>query len=239
MAGHQKITILDFGSQYTQLIARRIREQKVFCEIVPYNYSIEHARKKPIKGIVLSGGPNSVLSDDAYICDSGYFELGVPVLGICYGLQLIAKLFGGKLVKSESREYGRSLLTMTKKSQLFDGLKSEFTVWMSHGDSLASLPEGFEQIGHTKSVEFAAIQNVERKLYGLQFHPEVFHTDGGSEIIKNFLADICHINGDWDMTSFIDSQVESIRVEVGDSKLICAISGGVDSAVCAMLLSKI
>ncbi len=232
------VLILDFGSQYTQLIARRIREQKVFCEIVPFNYPIEKARSKPIKGIVLSGGPNSVLSDDAYVCDKSYFELGVPVLGICYGLQLIAKLFGGELSKSESREYGRSKLSRIGNSTLFGGQPDEFTVWMSHGDSITRLPDGFTRIGRTDTVDFAAIENPNMKLYGLQFHPEVFHTDGGDKIIANYLSNICGIDGDWTMESFVESQIESIRKQVGDEEVICGISGGVDSAVCALLLSK-
>lgn len=238
MTSQDMILILDFGSQYTQLIARRIREQRVFCEIVPFNYPIEDARTKPIRGIVLSGGPNSVLSDDAYICDQAYFDLGVPVLGICYGLQLIAELFGGELSKSESREYGRSKLSILGDSKLFDGQPDEFTVWMSHGDSLIRLPDGFSQIGMTDSVDFAAIENQDRGLYGLQFHPEVFHTDGGDRIIANFLSGICGIEGSWTMESFIESQINSIRQKVGDGEVICGISGGVDSAVCALLLSK-
>lgn len=238
MENHELVLILDFGSQYTQLIARRIREHNVFCEIVPYNYPLEQAGAKPVKGIVLSGGPLSVLAEDAYHCDSGYFELGVPVLGICYGLQLVAKLFGGKLVASKSREYGRSQLSVTADSALFKGIKDEFTVWMSHGDSLASLPDGFRQIGRTESDDFAAIENSESRIYGLQFHPEVFHTEGGSEIIANFLFEICRMRGDWTMESFVQSQISAIRDQVGNSKVICGISGGVDSAVCALLLSK-
>jgi GMP synthase (glutamine-hydrolysing) len=235
---HELVVILDFGSQYTQLIARRIREQNVFCEIVPFNHPIEEVRSRPVKGIVMSGGPMSVLAEDAYVCDPGYFKLGVPVLGICYGLQLMAKLFGGKLVRSESREYGRSRLAVTAGSLLLKGLPDEFTVWMSHGDSLSVLPDGFKRIGRTESVEFAAIESRESNAYGLQFHPEVFHTRGGKEILGNFLFEICKMRGDWTMQSFIESQVGSISERVGDSRLICAISGGVDSAVCALLLSR-
>jgi len=237
-AHHEMILILDFGSQYTQLIARRIREQRVFCEIVPYNFPISEARQKPVKGIVLSGGPNSVLADDAYICDHEYFEMGVPILGICYGLQLMTSLFGGRLSRSESREYGRSPFKTASDSILWEGLPESFTAWMSHGDSVAELPEGFSQIGFTESIEFAAIENKDRQMYGLQFHPEVFHTDGGHKVIANFLFSACGVHGDWTMESFIQSQVEAIRSQVGDEQIICGISGGVDSAVCALLLEK-
>jgi len=238
MSQSEIVLILDFGSQYTQLIARRIREHNVFCEIVPYNHPPSELEGKNIKGIVLSGGPNSVLADDAYFCDETYLKLGVPVLGICYGLQLMIKLFGGSLVHSESREYGRAKLRVTNNSKLFSNLDPEFVVWMSHGDSPASLPDGFHRIGNTDSVEFAAIENPDARMYGLQFHPEVYHTQNGTRIISNFLFEICGLKGDWTMESFIESQVETIRQRVGNSKVLCGISGGVDSAVCALLLSK-
>ncbi len=238
MAQSEIVLILDFGSQYTQLIARRVREHNVFCEIVPYNYPLNQLKGKNIRGIVLSGGPNSVLADDAYICNDGYLKLGVPVLGICYGLQLMVKIFGGELARSESREYGRAKLKITDDSNLFKNIGAEFVVWMSHGDSPKSLPEGFRRIGKTDSVECAAIESAEKRMYGLQFHPEVYHTQNGSQIISNFLFGICGLKGDWTMESFVESQVESIRGQVGDSRVICGISGGVDSAVCALLLSK-
>jgi len=238
MVDSELILILDFGSQYTQLIARRIREHNVYCEIVPFNHPASEFDGRDVKGIVLSGGPNSVLAKDAYICDDAYFRMGVPMLGVCYGLQLITKSYGGTLVKSDYREYGRSEFDVIAESPLFAGLASNFTVWMSHGDSVTSLPDGFSHIGKTNSVEYAAMENADHKIYGLQFHPEVFHTDGGSRIVENFLKDICGCAGEWTMESFVDSQVEQIRSMVGNRKILCAISGGVDSAVCALLLSK-
>ncbi|MBU1319392.1 MAG: glutamine-hydrolyzing GMP synthase [candidate division Zixibacteria bacterium] len=238
MEDQEMILILDFGSQYTQLIARRIREQNVFCEIVPYNFPVEQAQTKPVKGIVLSGGPLSVIAEDAYRCDEAYYDLGVPLLGICYGQGLIANRFGGKLVRAENREYGRSQLRKTADSPLWKGLPDEFTVWMSHGDSISELPNGFRQIGKTDSVAFAAFESNSGSMYGLQFHPEVFHTDGGSKIISNFLFEVCRTRGDWTMESFIQAEIEKIHAQVGDGEIICGISGGVDSAVCALLLSK-
>ena len=234
----EEILILDFGSQYTQLIARRIRELNVYCEIVPYNYPVEQARRKNLRGIVLSGGPASVLSEDAYICDRGYFDLNLPVLGICYGLQLIGKLMGGHLERARSREYGPAKLFSESKSALFKDVVSESRIWMSHGDSLEKLPPGFENIGRSNKIEHAAIADENRKIYGLQFHPEVYHTEMGKIILRNFLYEICGAVGDWTMETFIEDTITRIRSEVDGEKVLCAISGGVDSAVCALLLSR-
>jgi GMP synthase (glutamine-hydrolysing) len=234
----EEILILDFGSQYTQLIARKIRELRVYCEIVPFNFPLEEAKKKDLKGLVLSGGPASVLAEDAYLCDPGYLELGVPVLGICYGLQLMGKVLGGKLLRSQSREYGPATLVPSSESPLFDGMAEPSRVWMSHGDSLQELPPGFVNIGKTAQVEHSAIADENRKMYALQFHPEVYHTQRGQQILSNFLFKICKVSGDWNMESFIEESIERIRRQVGDRRVLCAVSGGVDSSVCALLLSR-
>ncbi|HDS01380.1 MAG TPA: glutamine-hydrolyzing GMP synthase, partial [candidate division Zixibacteria bacterium] len=234
----EEILILDFGSQYTQLIARKIRELHVYCEIVPFNFPIEEARSKNLKGLVLSGGPASVLADDAFFCDPAYFDMGLPILGICYGLQLIGITMGGELQRSRSREYGPAMLTPTETSLLFDDIEEPSRVWMSHGDSLDKLPPGFINIGRTSQVEHSAIANRDKKIYGLQFHPEVYHTQNGKQILSNFLFKICKAAGDWTMESFIEDSVKRIREMAGRSRVLCAVSGGVDSSVCALLLSK-
>ncbi len=236
---HQEtIIILDFGSQYTQLIARRIRENKVFCEIVPFNQSPESYKEKNLKGIVLSGGPSSVFDQDAPICTSEVFELGVPVLGICYGLQLIGKLFGGEVERSKEREYGKAIIHIDEKENLLSGVRDNTVIWMSHGDHLSRLPPQFEVLAHTENIPFAAIGNKQKKMFGLQFHPEVAHTEEGNRIIQNFLFQICQCEGNWTTESFIDSTVSSIKEQVKDGKMILGLSGGVDSSVCAILVNK-
>ncbi len=234
----EEILILDFGSQYTQLIARKVRELNVYCEIVPYNFPIEEARGKNLKGLILSGGPASVLAEDAYFCDPEYLKMGLPILGICYGLQVIGKELGGELQRSRSREYGPAMLTLTEKSLLFEGIEEPSRVWMSHGDHLDRLPPGFINIGKTSQVEHSAIANQDKKIYGLQFHPEVYHTQNGKQILSNFLFNICNASGDWTMESFIEESVARIRETAGNSRVLCAVSGGVDSSVCALLLSR-
>ena len=184
------ITILDFGSQYTQLIARRIREQKVFCNILPFNSEIDPDDKKNLKGIILSGGPSSVFDKDAPILDRRILELNVPVLGICYGLQSIAHILGGKVEKGKKREYGRATIDIQDSSDLFKGLDKKQNVWMSHGDFVVNLPQGYQALATTESIPYAAIKNTQKKIYGLQFHPEVVHTENGKKIIENFLFDI-------------------------------------------------
>ncbi len=238
MKQQETIIILDFGSQYTQLIARRIRENKVFCEIVPFNQNPESYKEKNLKGIVLSGGPSSVFDQDAPFCTSGVFELGVPVLGICYGLQLIGKLFGGEVERSQKREYGKAIIHIDRDEDIFSEIRTNTQVWMSHGDHLSTPPPGFEALAHTENIPFAAIGRKERKMFGLQFHPEVAHTEEGNRIIQNFLFRICGCEGSWTTESFIDTTVSRIKDQVKDGKVILGLSGGVDSSVCAILVNK-
>ena len=238
MRHEETIVVLDFGSQYTQLIARRIRENKVLCEILPFNQDPESYRRRNLKGIVLSGGPSSVFDQDAPICEKRVFQLGVPVLGICYGLQLIGRLFGGQLERSQRREYGKAIIQIDKENHLFSEVRGGTRVWMSHGDHLSTLPPQFEVLGHTENIPFAGIGNAEKRIYGLQFHPEVAHTEEGMRILRNFLFGICRCEGSWTPESFIDATVSSIRDQVKDGKVILGLSGGVDSSVCAALMNK-
>lgn len=232
------ILILDFGSQYTQLIARRIRELKVYCEIYPGNKKIDtFGSLENVKGVILSGGPCSVYEKDAPWPDEKVWDLGVPVLGICYGMQLIAEHFGGKVKKSSHREYGLAHLTLEKKEKLFAGVK-DTTVWMSHGDSLSKIPAGFKRIAYTKNSPFAAIADTARAVYGVQFHPEVKHTPQGKELIKNFVFGICSDKANWTMHNFVEEEIKRIRHQVGKGKVLCALSGGVDSSVAAVLIHK-
>ncbi len=234
----QTIIVLDFGSQYTQVIARRIREANVYSRVIPYNSSLTEIKKLKPLGIVLSGGPASVLSKGAPKPNKGIFNLGIPVLGICYGLQLMANMLGGKVEKSQRREYGRGKLNILKKSILFKDLPSELTVWNSHGDALNHIPNGFRPAAKTENSSFAAIEEPKKKFYGLQFHPEVEHTQKGSVIIKNFLFGICKCKADWDMDDFVHSSVGDIRTTVGEKQVILGLSGGVDSSVAAALIDK-
>ena len=231
------ILILDFGSQYTQLIARRVREQKVFCEIFRGD-TPPKLFPKNLKGIILSGGPSSVFDPGAPMVSSEIFDSKIPVLGVCYGLQLMAHLLGGKVVKSQNREYGKAILQVQKDSELFQDTPKTFQVWMNHGDSVVSLPPKFSMLGKTENLDFAAIENKEDKIYGVQFHPEVAHTENGKTILKNFLFKICKCQGDWTTENFISSSVSRIKEEVDNRKIICAVSGGVDSTVCATLVSQ-
>ena len=235
---HETILILDFGSQYTQLIARRVREANVYCEILPFNADLSAYKDYNIAGYILSGGPSSLKDEDAPRLDRSFFDGKVPVLGVCYGMQLIADLFGGRLVRSEHREYGRSKFEPTNDGALLKGVSSGCQVWMSHGDSIVELPEGFSVIGKTASLATAAIANEEAGLYGLQFHPEVHHTTEGRTILGNFLFEICRVKGDWTTASFIDETIENVRALVGDKDIILGLSGGVDSTVAAVLLGK-
>ena len=235
---HSKILILDFGSQYTQVIARRIRELQVYSEVVPFSLSAGKIKKLQPNGIILSGGPASVYDKGAPQIDKTIFSLGIPILGICYGLMQMAHHLGGKVVFTGRREYGAGMLHVTNGSQLFDGLSSQLDVWNSHGDEVTALPKGFLAAGRTESSDFAAVEDRQRKLYGLQFHPEVAHTPRGKEILQNFVYHICHCAMDWTMGSFIEEMCERVREQVGDEKVVLGLSGGVDSSVVAALLHK-
>lgn len=237
-AGNEIILILDFGSQYTQLIARRIREMQVYCEIHPCTIDYEKVSSQNIKGLVLSGGPSSVLDNNAPDFDRRFLDRKVPILGICYGMQLLAKVYDGKLTQSRSREYGRAVARFEGGSRLFAGVSSGTTVWMSHGDTIESMPTGFSATASTEDVEIAAMESPERNIYSLQFHPEVAHTDEGKKILRNFAFEICSCRGDWTMSSFIQRTVDEIRARVDDNRVILGISGGVDSAVAGLLLKE-
>ena len=233
------IVILDFGSQYSQLIARRIREIKIYSKILPFNISAEKLAAENPKGIILSGGPSSVLTNESPKCDPKIFEMGIPVLGICYGEQLMVKTLHGVVSQCDAREYGRTDLFIHSKSDLFHGIQGEkITAWMSHGDKVEKLPKGFNAIADTDHTEFAAIANDKEKLYGIQFHPEVVHTEHGINIIENFCRNICEVKDEWTMSSYVDIAVNEIRETVKDKTVILALSGGVDSSVAAALINK-
>jgi len=234
------IVILDFGSQYTRLIARKIRELGVYSEIIPFNTPFKKIIELNPKGIILSGGPSSVYSDTSPRLDEKVFSIRVPVLGICYGLQLIAQVFGGKVCSSKDREYGKTELQILDNSTLFKGFNPNhnIVVWMSHSDSVLEIPKGFKKIAETKNSPFAAIACESKKIYGVQFHPEVVHTERGKEVLKNFTREVCGLSKSWNVSSFIEREVKYIRDLVKDNKVICALSGGVDSSVVATLLGN-
>ncbi|TDM30575.1 glutamine-hydrolyzing GMP synthase [Macrococcoides caseolyticum] len=231
------ILVLDFGSQYNQLITRRIREMGVYSELHDHEISIEEIKKMNPKGIILSGGPNSVYEEGSFTVDPEIFNLGVPVMGICYGMQLMTKLLGGSVERANEREYGKAVIKAETHS-LFTKLPEDQTVWMSHSDKVINLPEGFNVIAHSPSCKYAAIENPERNLYGVQFHPEVRHSEYGNDLLRNFIREICKCTGEWTMENFIEIEIEKIREKVGDRKVICAMSGGVDSSVVAVLIHK-
>ncbi|NJD56547.1 MAG: glutamine-hydrolyzing GMP synthase [Nitrospirae bacterium] len=233
-----KILVLDFGSQYTQLIARRIREGKVYSEIFPFNASMEKIREFKPKGIVLSGGPSSVYDKGAPAPDMEVFKLGVPVLGICYGMQLMAHHLGGKVARSTKREYGNAELIVDNDKDFLWGISERSKVWMSHGDRIEKLPKGFSVVGHTANSPVAAMADAQKHFYALQFHPEVVHTDEGTRILHNFVYTICGCRPTWEMSSFIAWSTAAIRDMVGEKKVVCALSGGVDSSVVALLVHK-
>ena len=234
----QQILILDFGSQYTQNIARRVREAQVFCEIYPYTKSIEEIKTLSPNGIILSGGPTSVLEKDALLCDKKLFELGIPILGICYGMQLIAHMLSGKVSPADDREYGRAQLKIQEYSCLLKEVKNNTTIWMSHGDLIKKLPAGFKCTAFTDNSPIAAIENPMKKIYGLQFHPEVAHTSDGTTLLNNFMFDICKCKKNWKVDSLAEYLIQNIRTQVGDGHVLCGLSGGVDSSVVAMLIHE-
>ncbi|MDQ7047968.1 MAG: glutamine-hydrolyzing GMP synthase [Sulfurovum sp.] len=232
------ILVLDFGSQYTQLIARKLRESGVYTEVVPYRESLEAIKARNPQGIILSGGPASVYDKDAYKPDEGIWDLGLPVLGICYGMQIITQHFGGSVVPAIHHEYGKAKLKIENDSSIFKDVNDESIVWMSHGDKAESIPSGFEVIGTSENSPYAAIADETRKVYAFQFHPEVHHTVEGTVMLKNFAKYICGCESTWNMGSFAKEKIEGIRVQVGDKKVLCGVSGGVDSSVVAAMLNE-
>ena len=238
MKNNELILILDFGGQYNQLIARRVRECNVYSEVVPFDISIEKIKEKNPKGIIFTGGPASVYGEDSPKCSKEIFELGIPVLGICYGMQLITHTLNGTVARANKREYGTTDVNIDNTSLLFQGFESTNGFLMSHTDYVEKVPEGFKNIGYTSSCPNAAMENEEKKLYGIQFHPEVNNSVNGTLVIKNFLYNICKCTGDWTMSSFVEDSIKILKEKIGDKKALCALSGGVDSSVAAVLLSK-
>ena len=235
---HELILVIDFGGQYNQLIARRVRECGVYCEIVPYTYTLEQIKAKNPKGIIFTGGPNSVYAEETPKVDAGVFELGVPVLGICYGHQFMAHTLGGHVESAGISEFGKTSVELQNDCSLFKGVEGKNICWMSHNDYVSEVPEGFQTYAMTSECPVAAMINDERKLYGVQFHPEVEHTPFGRKMLANFLFEICGVKGDWTMASFAKTKVEEIKALVGEGKVLCALSGGVDSSVAAVLVHK-
>lgn len=238
MKHQETVIIVDFGGQYAQLIARRVRECGVYCEILPYTKSAEEILSHNPKGIILSGGPSSVNAEGAPKMDKAVFNAGIPVLGICYGMQLMCNELGGRVARPEKHEYGHTVFYRDGSCPLFEGVSEKTAVWMSHGDSVAEMPAGFGLAGHTDLTPTAAVADEARRLYGVQFHPEVVHTEEGTQMLKNFLFSVCRCEGGWSMGSYIDIAVAQIREKVGNHKVICALSGGVDSSVAAVLVHK-
>lgn len=234
---HQKVLVLDFGGQYNQLIARRVREQGVYCDLLPCDMSLEKIKEYNPIGIIFTGGPNSVYEDKSPKVDKGIFSLGIPVLGICYGCQLTAYLLGGTVERASSSEYGKAEVWYAK-SPLTLNMPDTAVCWMSHTDRITKLPEGFETLAHSDNCPYAAFGDEKRKIYGVQFHPEVNHTEYGTQILKNFLYEVCGAAGDWTMSNFVKSKIDELKAKIGDKKVLCAMSGGVDSAVAATLIHK-
>lgn len=238
MSKEQKILVMDFGAQYAQLIARRVRECSVYSVIRPYDTPVEEIKALEPTGIIFSGGPASVYAEGAPRIDAAIFDLGIPILGICYGMQITSYTLGGKVQRAEQREYGKADLTILDQRGIFADMGPELVVWMSHGDHVLQLPEGFVVSAKTANTPNAAMANHERKVYGVQFHPEVVHTPQGMELIRNFLFEVCHCKGDWNASNFIEESVQAIQRQVGKGKVICGLSGGVDSAVAAALVHR-
>jgi GMP synthase (glutamine-hydrolysing) len=238
MKNHELVLVIDFGGQYKELIARRVREKNVYCEVVSYKTPLEKIKEKNPKGIIFTGGPNSVYTEDAPTIEKEIFELGIPVLGICYGGQLMAHLFGGKVTKASTREYGRVELNIKNREGIFVDIPNASKCWMSHTDYIEVAPKGFEITATTDHCPVAAMSDTEKKLYAVQFHPEVEHSEKGREMIKNFLYEVCECSGDWDMHDFTNQSIKEIKEKVGDKKVLCALSGGVDSSVAAVMVHK-
>ncbi len=234
----EKVIVLDFGGQYNQLIARRVRECNVYCEVHPYNLSLDKIREMNPKGIIFTGGPNSVYGEDSPVCSKEIFEMGVPVLGICYGSQLMAYLLGGKVATAPVSEYGKTEVTVDTSKAIFQNVNQKTICWMSHTDYIAEAPADFTVTASTSVCPVAAMENKEKGLYAVQFHPEVMHTVEGMRMIQNFVINICGCSGDWKMDSFVEKAIEEIREKVGDGRVLCALSGGVDSSVAAVMLAK-
>lgn len=232
------ILVLDFGGQYNQLIARRVRECNVYCEVHPYNLSVDTIREMNPKGIIFTGGPNSVYGETSPLCDKAIFELGIPVLGICYGSQLMAHVLGGKVATAPVSEYGKTEVSVSVESKLFDGVAPSTICWMSHTDYIENAPADFKIIGNTPVCPVAAMECEDKNLYAVQFHPEVMHTQEGTKMLSNFVYNVCNCAGDWRMDSFVEKSIQEIREKIGNGKALCALSGGVDSSVAAVLLSK-
>lgn len=232
------VVVIDFGGQYNQLVARRVRECNVYCEIYSYKTDLDKIKAMNPKGIILTGGPSSCYEENAATCAPELFELGIPVLGLCYGAQLMNHVLGGRVERAKAREYGKTALKVDNTSKLFEGVSENTTCWMSHFDYIAKMAPGFRVIATTDNCPVAAAECVEKKLYAIQFHPEVLHTPEGSKMLYNFVRGICNCSGDWRMDSFVEEQIQAIRAKVGRGKVLCALSGGVDSSVAAVLLSK-
>ena len=238
MKNNELILILDFGGQYNQLIARRVRECNVYSEVVPFDITIEKIKEKNPKGIIFTGGPASVYGENSPKCAEGIFELGIPVLGICYGMQLMTYTLGGNVARADKREYGTTDVSIDNSSPLFEGFENTNGFLMSHTDFVEKVPDGFKNIGHTTSCPNAAMENREKNLYGIQFHPEVNSSINGTQVIKNFLFNICKCSGDWIISSFVEESITKLKEKIGDKKALCALSGGVDSSVATVLLSR-
>jgi len=234
----EMIVVLDFGGQYNQLIARRVRECNVYCEVHPYNMSVEELKTMKPKGIIFTGGPNSVYGEGSPLCDRGIYEMGIPILGICYGSQMMAHMLGGRVATAPVSEYGKTEVKVNTEAALFRGVSEKTIVWMSHTDYIEKAPTDFTITAHTPVCPVAAMENVERNLYAVQFHPEVMHSQEGMKMLENFVKHICGCKGDWKMDSFVESNIKAIREKVGKGKVLCALSGGVDSSVAAVLMSK-
>ena len=232
------ILVLDFGGQYNQLIARRVRECNVYCEVHPYNMSLYKIKEMNPKGIIFTGGPNSVYGEDSPLCDKAMFELGIPVLGICYGSQLMSHILGGKVATTPVSEYGKTEVDVDTSSVLFEGVSPKTICWMSHTDYISAAPSDFKVVAHTPVCPVAAMECPEKKLYATQFHPEVMHTQEGMTMLSNFVYKVCECTGDWKMDSFVETSILQLREKIGSGKVLCALSGGVDSSVAAVMLAK-